>query len=183
MSLTEENNSKLSLSKTFLLFGLFGLFITGRKQFVDSYSGEPLKKEIATVSKIPGHVEGGKTTSRIQFNVNEHFSEFWIMNSGLEKYLEVFPEPENSMKLGDTVELYFLEDYTNKLTNPLNEIPIVGLKLNNKVILDPRQIEQVDRTWIFWGYVLSIILLVTGAIIYLIKRREFNSSLNQNTEV
>lgn len=171
MSLQEENPSKLSLTQAFLLFGLFGLFITARKQYVESYRGESLIKEIGTISKIPQDVGGGRITSRIQLNVNEHFAEFWIVNSGLKTYLEIFPEPQNSMKLGDTVELYFLEVYKSKLSNPLNEIPIVGLKHNTRVILDPRQIEQVDRKWIFWGYILSVSLIVIGVIVFLVKRR------------
>jgi hypothetical protein len=175
MLLQEENTSNLSTSKLFLIFGLFGLFITARKQFVDSYRGEPLVQETGTISEIPTSEGGGKITSRIQFNVKEHFAQFWIMNSGQKKYLEIFPDPQNSMKLGDTVVVYFLEHYKSKLTNPLNEIPIIGLKHNNKVLLDPRQIEQADNKWIFWGYVLSIPLLVTGAIIYIIKKRNINS--------
>lgn len=183
MTLQEENTSNLSTSQIILILGLFGLFITFRKDYIESYRGDPLVQETGTISEIPTSEGGGRITNRIQFNVKEHFAQFWIMNSGHKKYLEIFPDVQNSMKAGDTVVVYFLEVYKSKLSNPLNEIPIVGLKHNSRVILDPRQIEQVDGKWIFWGYMISIILIVTGAIIYLIKKRDFNLSLNQNTEV
>jgi hypothetical protein len=172
MSFPEENTSKLSLSQAILLLGLFVLLITVRKLYVESYRGESLIKEIGTISKIPQKVGGGRINNRIQLNVNEHFAEFWIVNSGLKKYREIFRDPQNSIKLGDTVELYFLEAYKSKLSNPLNEIPIVGLKHNSRVILDPRQIEQADGKWIFWGYALSILLIVIGAIVFLVKRKD-----------
>jgi hypothetical protein len=175
MTLQEENTSTLSTSQIILFLGLIGLFITFRKNYIESYRGDPLVQETGTITEVPTFQGTGRITNRIEFNVKEHFAQFWIMNTGQKKYLEIFPDVQNSMKEGDTVVVYFLEEYKSKLTNPRNEIPIVGLKHNNKVILDPRQIEQVDNKWIFWGYVLSISLLLTGAIIYLIKRRNNNS--------
>ena len=170
----EQNNFELPLLAKLLVAILIFVFI---KHYIDYddlyYNDEPLVTKVVNVGELPEYIDGGKSgTDRYTFKSTDYNCRFWIAEGALDimKNDDQLKSIIEGIRKDQKVSLDIYKKAEDKMNDPEFRALVIGLTLNNKVIISPDQVREADKR----NRNINIIgapIIITGILIALYWRK------------
>jgi hypothetical protein len=131
------------------------------------YQGEELSMIVITIKETPEFIDGGKSgPDRFAFKSVEHSSRFWIMGGALTIVFTNGNRKEAviGLKEGQQVILEIHKSDLDFLKQSNMRIPVEGLRVDNKLIIDPKQVMQEDAKSIRLNLIICSVLFFLALV-------------------